>query len=221
MKIALSQSPNKMCHDFKASQTWVNGFLRRNNWSIQQRTQLSQKLPEDCEEKVIHFQQYIIRMRRNNNYELSQIGNADQTPLTFDLSSTTTVDYVGRRTVFFTTTGNEKNHFTVMLAGPADGGKLPPYLVFKHKRLPKGAKCPSDAVVGAQEKGWMDQGLVGEWVETLWQRHPGCLTNKSLLVLDAFRVHKSPQVCEVQQDGRTDGGGGVGVSQPELEEIVA
>jgi len=44
------------------------------------------------------------------------------------------------KTVSIRTTGHEKSHFTVMLlllACTADGGKLPPYIVFKRKTLPK------------------------------------------------------------------------------------
>ena len=70
---------------FKASVGWTRRFMKRNYLSVRRRTHMAQKLPKDFEEKVIQFQRFIIGKRRNNNYELSQIGNADQTPLTFDI----------------------------------------------------------------------------------------------------------------------------------------
>ena len=64
---------------------------------------------------------YIIAERRKHQYDLSQIGNADQTPLTFDMPSNTTVDSAGAKTSSIVMTGHEKDRFTVMLACLGDG----------------------------------------------------------------------------------------------------
>ena len=127
--------------EFRSSSDWCYAFMRRNNLSIRRRTHISQKLPENYEDKLVEFQRFIIKQRKQHDFEPSQIGNADQTPLTFDLPSATTVALKGSRTVSINTTGNEKNRFTVMLACTADGGKLPPFIIFKRKTLPKGVKC--------------------------------------------------------------------------------
>ncbi|CAG2205220.1 unnamed protein product [Mytilus edulis] len=93
---------------------WCYGFLRRHDLSIRRRTHISQKLPADYEDKLLEFQKYIIKVRKQNNYLLSQIGNADQTPLTFDLPADTTIDHKDTSTANFRSTGNEKkNRFTV------------------------------------------------------------------------------------------------------------
>lgn len=107
---------------------------------------IAQRLPEDYEEKVTDFQRFIIQQRKRNDYAPDQIGNADQTPLTFDIPYTTTVATKGERTINIKTTGNEKNRFTVMLACTDDGGKLPPYVIFKRKTLPK-EKFPNGVIV--------------------------------------------------------------------------
>ena len=62
-------------------------------------------------------------------FELSQIGNMDETPMTFDLPSTRTVSAVGGKIVLIETTGHEKTQFTVVLACMADGTKLP-FVIF-------------------------------------------------------------------------------------------
>lgn len=54
-------------------------------------------------------------MRQKYTYDMSQIGNADQTPLTFYLPSETTGSIKGARSVTIRSTANEKNRFTVML----------------------------------------------------------------------------------------------------------
>ena len=57
-----------------------------------------------------------------------------------------------------------------MLACTADGGKLPPFVVLKNKTLPKD-KFPASVIVRAQ-KGWIDEGLVQDWMRTVWSRRP-------------------------------------------------
>ena len=97
-------------------------------------------------------------MRQKYDYNMSKIGNADQTPLTFDLPSENTVNIKGARSVTMRSTGNEKNRFTVMLGCMADGTKLPPYVVFKRKTMPKD-KFPSGVIVRVQEQGWFSDSM--------------------------------------------------------------
>ena len=58
-------------------------------------THIAQRLPEDYEDKVTEFQRFIITQRKRDNYKADQIGNADQTPVTFDVPHTTTIDTKG------------------------------------------------------------------------------------------------------------------------------
>lgn len=133
--------------DFKASVRWCNAFLERHGFSIRRQTTVAQKLPQDYEDKLISFQRFIIAKRKQHNYELRYIGNADQTPMTFDIVSNSTVDKKGSKTVSILTTGHEKDRFTVMLACLGDGTKLPPYVVFKRKTLPKKITFPNGVIV--------------------------------------------------------------------------
>lgn len=150
---------------FKASTDWCYFFLKRHNLSIRRRTLISQKLPEDYEEKLYNFQSFVIKMRMRNRYSLSQTVNADQTPLTFDLPVDTTVNPKGASTVSIKTTGNKKNRFTVMLACTADVGKLPPYVVFKRKTMPK-LQFPKGIYVNVHPSGWFDDDITKESVRT-------------------------------------------------------
>ena len=77
---------------------------------------MTQKLPKDYEDKLISFQQFIIGKRNQHDFELRHIGNADQTPLTFDIVTNSTVEEKGVKIVPVLTTGHEEDRFTVMLA---------------------------------------------------------------------------------------------------------
>ena len=144
--------------NFKASVHCCYAFMKRHSLSIRRCTHISQKLPEDYEDKLTNFQTFTIKMRKKYQYSLSQIGNADQTPLIFDLPADTTINTKGASTVSIKTTGNEKNRFTVMLPCTADGGKLPPYVVFKRKTMPK-LQFPKGVIINEHPNGWFDDDI--------------------------------------------------------------
>ena len=92
-------------------------------------------------------------------FEIGQLGNMDEVPLTFDVPSNKTVDVKCAKTIMIKTSGNEKTRYTVVLPCCADGTKLPPLLIFKRKTLPKDI-IPHGTYVHLHSKGWMD-----EWKE--------------------------------------------------------
>jgi len=61
-----------------------------------------------------------------NSYLLNQRGNADETPLYFDILSKYTVDEIGAKSMVIKTSSCEEMHVTVMLVILEDGSKLPP-----------------------------------------------------------------------------------------------
>jgi hypothetical protein len=131
------------------------------------------------------------------DFELSQIGNMDETPMFFDLPGNRTVDTKGKKTIMIRTTGHERAHFTVVLACMADGTKLKPMVIFKRKTIPKGEKIPPGIIIHCHPKGWMDENGVVIWLDKVWNTRPGALIKKkSLLVWDQFRAHKTDMVKE-------------------------
>ena len=174
---------------FKASEGWCTRFMNRTGLVLRTKTHISQKLPKDVEDKVLNFQKFVINERKNHAYLLSNIGNMDETPLNFDVPHNKTVNIKGQKSISIKTTGHEKDHFTVVLACLADGTKLKPMIIFKRKTMPK-EKFPKGVIIKVHPKGWMDETLVGEWLEEVWGARPGGLRNaKSLLVWDQFRAH--------------------------------
>jgi len=52
-----------------------------------------------------------------------------------------------------------------------------------------------DVIVRAQEKGWMTEELMLEWLQIVWGRRPRAFLNQpSMLVLDAFKGHLTDSV---------------------------
>ena len=114
---------------FKASRGWGDRFMERHDLSVRRRTTIAQKLPADFDTKWLQFQHFILKLRKQHDYDLALIGNADQMPLTFDNPYDRTLDVKSAKTVSIATTGYEKSRFTIMLSCMADATKLPPYSV--------------------------------------------------------------------------------------------
>ena len=159
--------------------------MARHKLSVRRKTTVAQRLPKDLEEKTTSFFRYVIKLRKKYSFDLKMIGNADQMPLTFDIASNSTVATKGVKSTPLLTTGHEKDRFTVMLGCLGDGTKLPPYVIFKCKTLPKGMKFPLGVIVRTHPKGWMDENLVEDWLHHVWLRVGTLLNHPSLLVWDS------------------------------------
>uniref|UniRef100_A0A131XQ93 Putative pogo transposable element n=1 Tax=Hyalomma excavatum TaxID=257692 RepID=A0A131XQ93_9ACAR len=201
----LAREKGMSSSDFKASKHWIYRYMCRAGFSLRRRTSISQKLPEAFEELLVSFQRHVNSLRRSRNFQLGQIGNADQTPVYLDMPSPLTVHEKGSKQVCVRTTGNEKTRVTVMLSCTADGHKHPPYVVFKRKTMPKGEELPKNVIVRCQDKGWMNEDLVLDWIKSVWCRRPGALLSfPSILVLDAFRCHLADSVKKLLRDCGTE-----------------
>ena len=105
----------------------------------------------------------------------------------------------GTKEVIIKTSGCEKQSVTVIFVITADWSKLPPFLIFKRKACPKTLKnenlFPDDVLIRNQEKGWMTESLMLEWLRNVWERRPCGLSNPpSILCLDTFRDHLTNDV---------------------------
>ena len=93
-----------------------------------------------------------------------------------------TIEKKGTSTVSIQTTGHEMNRFTVMLACMSDGTKLPPYIGFKRKTLPKGIKFPSGVNVHVKVKGWMNDELMMDWYKCCVGQSRWGLSSKFIII---------------------------------------
>ena len=117
--------------NFKASNGWYDRFMVRYNLSNRRQTHMSQKKEEELSQKQQDFLRFIIKLRKSKKYDLSEIGNMDETPIWLDMPGNYTIDPKGTKTVTIATTGHEKTRFTIKLAAFADGTKLKPLVLFK------------------------------------------------------------------------------------------
>ncbi|KAH8018688.1 hypothetical protein HPB51_010515 [Rhipicephalus microplus] len=87
-------------------------------------------------------------------------------PVWFDMPSSTMIMHRGAKDMKLLSTGNEHSRFTVKLACMADGRKLPPFIIFKRKTMPKKV-FPPGVVFCVNKKGYMDEAMMLEWIRVV------------------------------------------------------
>lgn len=174
-------------------------FHEAKGFALRRRTSICQKLPEEFDHKLVEFQRFVIDLRQERGYMMGEMGNADETPVWFVMPSNAPVAEKGAKQVKLLTTGNEHSRFTVT----ADGRK-PPLSSYSRGRL-----CPRRTslmtILRCNEKGFMNESLMLEWIRLVWNRRPGALFQRpNMLVLDSFRGHLTASVKRALCDGKTD-----------------
>jgi len=104
-----------LMEEFKTSQRWIRGFMKRYKLALCRRTRISQKLPDKTRELLESFCNFVTNLRIKKCFELKNIFNMNETPVWFDMAGVYTINLKGERTVHVRATGNEKNRFTVVL----------------------------------------------------------------------------------------------------------
>ena len=75
----------KNTDDFSGTPKWCFIFINREDLSMRTWMKLAPKLPAAYENPVLEFHSYVINLWKTYNFELSQIKNMDDVPLTFDV----------------------------------------------------------------------------------------------------------------------------------------
>ena len=70
--------------EFVGGSSWCSRFMRRNRLSVRSRTTVGQKLPENWEEKVRNFHQFVSRRKKELAIQADRVFNMDEVPMSFD-----------------------------------------------------------------------------------------------------------------------------------------
>lgn len=178
--------------DFKGSAHWIFAFMKRNNIVRRAVNSIGQSLQDNWKEKMSEFVRFVTTHK--DNYSLESIGSMDEVPVTFDMPSKFTVDKRGASDIRILMTGVEKIRFTVVLCVTVNGYKLPAYIIFRGKVVPK-MKLPPNVMVSANSKACMNSAETLLWHEKIWMKRKNAIFEpKSLLILDAAPGHIKEEV---------------------------
>ncbi|RHX98378.1 hypothetical protein DYB25_012373 [Aphanomyces astaci] len=114
---------------FKASSTWISGFIKRWKLSWRAKTRSGQSNHAQGEATLAEISQRIRQVVLEN--EIDDIYNADQTGINFEYIPKHTFDARGAKTVWIRCSGHDKDRMTAMLLADTKGTKYPMFLVLK------------------------------------------------------------------------------------------
>ena len=181
---------------FRASEGWLQKFLKRHSLSLRRTTSIQQKLPADLEKKLERFMQDVKALREIHQFPDNLIINMDETPIYFDMPKAHTIAKTGAREVRVRGTKGGKKRVTFVVTCSAAGQMLKPMVVFKGKtaRSLKTVTQRSDIAIVHQKKAWMDSCLMLKWIKEVLLKH----TKKQhcLLVFDSFKAHLTDDVLQ-------------------------
>jgi DDE superfamily endonuclease len=188
---------------------------RINHWdfSIRRKTHVAQ-LTRHSESVISEFQKYVNWKIRLLDVKPANVYNADQTNVFYSMPSTYTLAQRGAKTVPIKG-ANSTSRLTVMLCANMEGGKVPPYLIFKgsvKERAPINRELstkdghPQNMEYAVQPKAWMDEAKMLDWIERVWKTHiqrqqPDGI---SYLILDECRTHLTAKVKEAFEKCNTE-----------------
>ena len=109
------------------------------------------------------------------------------------------------------TSGSEKKYVAVVLTAAADGFILPPMTIFRGKtnQTIDDIEAPDGFVIVTQGKAWIDESLMFIWFDQVWKSYAEKKQkeldfNRSLMVYDAFKAHKTDEMKAVLSINSTD-----------------
>ena len=177
-------------------------FMRRNDLVYRRTTHHAQSARADP--KVVEdWISYIQLTCKTYGISPDCIANFDETDVQFAMETRNTIAYRGERTVSVKKPdGNAR--CTVMLGVSADGKKFAPYVIYKGKR---GARVEKElrkwedngysngCFYKAQEKAWMNEAVMLDWIEKVWKPFAMSKNGKlTMLIVDQMSAHQTPAV---------------------------
>ena len=209
--------PTEQLTSFPFSNGWFRSFLSWHHISLRFVTNKASQLPADFADAILNW----VRFNRRNSqphpedsqeldnlptligrYQLSNISNMDQTPLAFEYLEGRTYNTIGEKTIWAQSSqsGWDKRQGTIQLTVFADGiPRVKPVIFFRGQGIgPTVVKemenYDPQVVVKFNAKAYANAENLLEYLED--QFIPVLNSQPSLLVLDLFAAHKTPEVLD-------------------------
>ena len=199
----LSKEQQNM-EDFTASNGWIQKFMRRHGLSLRRKTTVAQKDPEQLVDKLGAYVLQARILSKRFGYQPCNIIAMDETAVWADMTSETTVESKGARTVCLKTTGHEKVKVSVCLAAKADGSKMKPMIVFgggKREVKKLNEEFRSKCVIASSGNAWMNEGPTLIWADKVLGEFS---FGRRLLAWDSFSCHIMDSVKDKVKENNTD-----------------
>ena len=206
-KIAFSfAEKNKLKHNFDktsqmAGKDWYYGFIKRHpNISLRKPEATSlNRITAFNETEVKAFFNNLETLQRTHHFDGDRIYNVDETGITIDQRNSRILAPKGQKQVGMATSGERGTTTTVVCAFNASGNYIPPFFIFKRKRLNSqllqgGAE---NMIAAVSDSGWINENLFVDWLQHFISFSKPSKESPILLVLDNHESHVSLDCYEL------------------------
>ncbi|XP_053162212.1 uncharacterized protein LOC128349626 [Hemicordylus capensis] len=153
--------------NFKASQHWLDGFLRRYDLSLRRSTTLFKLVDTEIIKRALAFKSFVDNIDFTK-YKLSNMIAMDETAVYMGQGSQLTIDQRGASSIYIPSTGYESARVSCILAIRLDGKKVPPLIITMGKK--EKTDCVSGIYVLETEKAWCTQAVIRKWADLMFPR---------------------------------------------------
>jgi len=173
---------------FKATRSWFDGVLLRNNLVPRAPTQLTKKENDEISEMVAS---HVVQVQRKSElYNDNEIVMGDETAVWPEPTTLKTIREKGTDTVAIFSGFNEKANFTVMCTVKKSGHKVKPLIVIPTTSASKidTLEIYDDKLLGFTKKGWVTQKLLCKYLDYLFP------FGRGLLIWDQASAHTGKDI---------------------------
>ena len=178
---------------FKASDKWLDLFLKRHSFSLRKLNEKAAFQTEEFRAVSDKSKQAAYEIIKANKIDPSMIINMDESPFYWEYLPKKVVVPKMQKNASGWKRNFHNHRSTLTLAVAANGAMLRPGLVVKEKK-PYVLKCENDInlLVQHSENGWANEVTIIEWLQKILL--PYVKTQNCLLIWDTYEAHISNNV---------------------------
>ncbi len=185
-------------HDFKGSNKWIRGVMRRNRITVRAVTHTAQQDKSTVAEKSAVISKYFHAVHQKTaGLREPFIFNMDKTPCYYDMKSNRTMHFKGEKQVDGSDSGHSKNRFTTVLCVSLSGTVIKTLIILKGLKKVPNVALPPKIDIAVSIGGSMNVKIMLQWIEKCFKSRGNYFANaKSVLFMDSYGSHKIPEVLD-------------------------
>lgn len=186
----MKSTSNEDFKDFKASNHWLDNFMKRNHLSLRKSTTLFKLEDSEIVKRAINYKNFIEKTDFRK-YDEDFVICMDETAVYCGENSQNTVDKLGATSIYVPSTGYESYRVTCILAITKSGKKLPPLLIARGSADKKYVLNNVD--VYETEKAWATQKVIRSWISKHFSRLLRG-DKRGLVIWDSASTHRAKEM---------------------------
>ncbi|CAF1521924.1 unnamed protein product, partial [Adineta steineri] len=182
---------------------WFHSYLQRHpNLVLKKSTAITKKRADLTIDQINQWFNLLTKIIEENDlmHRPGQLFNCDESGLSDGISYSKVIIHRQSSYAYRIEGGTGGKLYTsVLFCGSATGLLLPPFVVYKGKRLYEEwcISGPQNTIYGNSENGWMNQNLFFQWFEKVFVEQTKDISRPLLLIVDGHGSHFSVDTLQL------------------------